>query len=255
MLKSTVTAFLLCAAHAFAQTPTVDTAKQALNKRWQQLKPDGMTERNVLFQEITAGRASAGNYPFQVTVVIRDYGPGYPANRFYGTTCVSRIEHGTYTLSPDDAGGWHAEGRMTPDLSEKKCQNNPSAGVSAIPLATLSGTAAPAGLPAPSAQPAPAATGNAAGTVAPGAYECWSSNRANLTLNFTVTGASKYTGYNGSAGSFTYDAASTRITFKGGSLDGVMPTGFYAIYYAPGGRPTVSFRSASGSEAAFCQKK
>ena len=97
--------------------------------------------------------------------------------------------------------------------------------------------------------------GNGGGTVAQGAYECWSSNRPNLTLNFTVRGANQYTGYNGSSGSFSFDPATQRITFMGGSLDGVMPEGFYSMYYVPQGRPTVSFRSSRGSEAAFCQKK
>ena len=72
--------------------PSVDTLKQVLNKRLQSLRPDGMTERNVLFQEVRAGSPAPGSYPFQVTAVIRDYGPGYPANRYYGETCVSRLE-------------------------------------------------------------------------------------------------------------------------------------------------------------------
>jgi hypothetical protein len=97
--------------------------------------------------------------------------------------------------------------------------------------------------------------GNTGAGVAQGVYQCWSSGRANLTLNFSVRGANHYTGYNGSAGTFSFAAASQRITFKGGSLDGVMPPGFYSIYHAPQGRPTVSFRNAGGSEIAFCQKK
>jgi hypothetical protein len=251
------TLLLVSATLALAQSaPTVDTAKQALEKKWQKLKLGSTTERNVLFQEATAGRASAGSYPFQVTVQIRDYDPGYPANRYYGKTCVSTIDHGVYTLSPDDFGGWNAEGRMTPSLSEQRCQNNPSAGVSSIPLATLSGTAAPAGQAQSSAQPKAAATsGNAGGAVPQGVYQCWSGNHANLTLNFSITGANQYAGYNGNAGTFSFDAASTRIAFKGGSLDGALPKGFYAIYHAPGGRPTVSFRDSGGAEAAFCQKK
>ncbi len=45
------------------KTPTVDTLKQALEKTLQSLKPAGMTERNVLFQEVRAGKPNAGSYP------------------------------------------------------------------------------------------------------------------------------------------------------------------------------------------------
>jgi hypothetical protein len=95
----------------------------------------------------------------------------------------------------------------------------------------------------------------AGGAVAQGVYECWSSGQANFMLNFSITGAHQYSGANGGSGSFAFDAASKRIAFKGGSLEGAMPAGFYTIYYAPQGRPTVSFRNPSGNEAAFCQKR
>ena len=72
-------------------------------------------------------------------------------------------------------------------------------------------------------------------------------------MNFSVRSSNQYTGSDGKPGDYSYDAASTRVIFKTGALNGVMPEGFYAVYYAPGGRPTVSFRSARGSEASFCQ--
>jgi hypothetical protein len=106
-----------------------------------------------------------------------------------------------------------------------------------------------------SARPDATQGGSGGSGVAQGVYQCWSSGRANLTLNFSIGGVNQYAGYNGSAGTFSFDAGSHRITFKGGSLDGVMPQGFYSIYYAPQGRPTVSFRNAGGAEVAFCQKK
>jgi hypothetical protein len=96
---------------------------------------------------------------------------------------------------------------------------------------------------------------SAGGSVPQGVYECWSSGRANFMLNFSITGTHQYAGANGGSGTFSFDAGSQRITFKGGSLDGVMPQGFYSIYHSPQGRPTVSFRNSSGNEVAFCQKK
>jgi len=115
---------------------------------------------------------------------------------------------------------------------------------------------AAAGRPIQSAEmrPSPAQAGGGA-SVPQGVYQCWSSGRANFMLNFSITGDHAYSGANGRTGSFAFDAASERISFKGGSLDGALPQGFYSIYHAPQGRPTVSFRNSSGDEVAFCQKK
>src|ERR1019366_860261 len=81
---------------------------------------------------------------------------------------------------------------------------------------------------APSSRPNAAQVGSGGEAIPQGDYQCWSSGRANLTLNFSVGAPGRYTGYNASAGSFSFDTASQRITFKGGSLDGVMPPGFYS---------------------------
>jgi hypothetical protein len=109
--------------------------------------------------------------------------------------------------------------------------------------------ATPAGEPAAtSAASGPAA----AGDVATGSYECWASGSARTLPNFTIRSGGQYIGSDGRSGSYALDAGG-RITFKGGMLDGVLPAGFYIIYYAPQGRPTVSFRNSGGSEVAFCQ--
>ncbi len=243
-----------CAAPGVAQTaPTADTLKQVLTRKLLSLRPDGVTERNVLYQDVVAGRPTGGTYPFRATLVIRDYGPGYPANRYYGETCVARITGWTYQLSVDDLGAWQVEGRMTPDLSQRTCQPNPSAGVSSQPLTGLSGVAAPEA-PAPvAARRAPAAAAGAG--VAAGAYECWANGEARMLLNFTVSGAGQYVGADRMPGRFRLDARTSRMTFAGGALDGAMPDGFYAVYHVVQGRPTVSFMSPRGSEAMFCQKR
>lgn len=89
--------------------------------------------------------------------------------------------------------------------------------------------------------------------VAPGSYECWAHGQARMLLNFKVTGKNTYAGES-SKGSFTYDSASGKLTFKGGHLDGIMPKGFTTVYHEKNGKPTVSFRGASGSEASFCER-
>ncbi len=90
-------------------------------------------------------------------------------------------------------------------------------------------------------------------SVATGSYECWANGQARLLMNFKVTGKSAYNGDEGK-GKFSYDAASGKMSFIGGHLDGAMPAGYVAMYHENKGRPTVSFRSPRGSEAAFCER-
>lgn len=100
----------------------------------------------------------------------------------------------------------------------------------------------------------PAGAKSVGGAVRLGDYECWAFNRARMGLNFSILSAARYKDSEGKTGSFTYDAASERIAFQGGLLDGGMPKGFYSIYHEPHGIPTVSFRSSGGSEASFCER-
>ena len=90
--------------------------------------------------------------------------------------------------------------------------------------------------------------------VATGSYECWANGAARMLLNFTIRNGTQYSDSDEKSGTYAYDPASGRITFKGGLLDGAMPNGFQSIYHEPKGRPTVSFRSPRGAEAAFCEK-
>ena len=73
-----------------------------------------------------------------------------------------------------------------------------------------------------------------------------------MLMNFSILDGSRYKDSEGKSGTYSVDANS-RITYHGGTLDGVMPRGFYAVYYVPQGRPTVSFRNSGGSEVQFCQ--
>jgi hypothetical protein len=102
------------------------------------------------------------------------------------------------------------------------------------------------------APPKAAPPDGAAKEVAKGSYECWGNGQARMLLNFTVTGKDSYKASDGSSGKFGYDAGSKQIKFTG-YLKGSLPDGFTTIYYEPKGRPTVSFRSARGAEASFCE--
>lgn len=251
---SLVMAFALIAFHAplalgAEAAPTVDTLKQALERRLLSLKPGGMTERQVLFEEVRAGKPSGGTYPFQVTASIRDYGPGYPANNFYGETCVGRMEKWSFELSRDAFGEWQVQGRMT-ITGPGQCKRNPAARVSSIPLASLSGSAAPAAAVAPKGPAAPkpqnAAAAGAASGAKNGSYECWFFTSPRPGLNFTLQGGGRYLDSEKKAGSYTNDAG--KLSFKGGALDGQS-----AVYHEPRGKPTVSFRNSQSREIAFCE--
>lgn len=210
-------AALVSATVLIAQAPTVDTLKQVLNQRLQKLRPEGFTERNVLFQDVQAGKGS-GDFPFQVTAVIRDYGPGYPANHFYGETCVGRMDKRVFRMSRNDFGQWQVEGAMTVTHSDGLvCKNNPSAGVSSMPLSSLQGSAAPAGTPPPA--PAPPATSASPG-LATGEYACYGSGgRLLIGLGFRNLGNGKYTDLDRKS-TGTYTIKGSTITFQGGHMDG-----------------------------------
>ncbi|HEU0120013.1 MAG TPA: hypothetical protein VFQ91_05765 [Bryobacteraceae bacterium] len=87
-----------------------------------------------------------------------------------------------------------------------------------------------------------------------GSYECWANGAARLLLNFSIRSSTQYIDSDNKPGLYSYNSKTGRLSFKGGALDGVMPSGFIAVYHEPKGRPTVSFRSPRGSEAAFCEK-
>jgi hypothetical protein len=239
---------------AFQAAPNVDDLKRTLNKRLMDLKPEGYTERNVLFQQVIAGRPSGASYPFRVTALIRDYGPGYPKNQYYGQTCVSKMNQRDFLMVPDAFGGWQVQGAMTVTASpDYTCKNNPAENASSFPLATLEGTAAPTAS-TPSTTPANTPKPAVATGVAQGSYECWSGSSARMSMNFKITGPGKYTDSEGKPGAYRLDPSNGRITFQGAGLDGVLPANFYMIYYAPNNHPTVSFRNGGGTEVSFCEK-
>jgi hypothetical protein len=211
------TIFACATACAAAGGPDVETFKQVLEKRLLKLRPDGFTERNVLFQDVRQGTPNGETYPFQATVVIRDYGLGYPANRYYGTTCVGKMDAWKFQVMRDDFGGWDVQGAMTVTLAQgHECKPNPSAGVSSIPLAGLAGAPAPQG-PVASAGPPPR---NSAGSLPMGEWGCHGTgNRILLVFNLLANGT-YLDGFKKAAGAYRYDSAAGTITFDGGFMGG-----------------------------------
>ena len=90
--------------------------------------------------------------------------------------------------------------------------------------------------------------------MATGSYECWANGQARLLLNFTVRSSTQYLDSDNKPGTYRMEPGNGQVTFKGGALDGAMPQGFIAVYHTPKGKPTLSFRSPRGAEAAFCER-
>jgi len=218
---------LSCGYDASAQAPTVETFKQAMTKSLQKLMITGYTQRDVRFVSVLAGNLKNGAYPFRATIVVRDYGPGYPKNRYYGQTCVGKLVDEDYYMLPDDFGGWKVQGKLTPPASTQTCKNNPAEGVSSIPAERLEGTPSGAGAPAPPAATGKktgaqtGGTGNAGGgSLTTGEWACYGSGgRALIGLGFKVQASGTYTDLdNKSRGTYVFSGST--ITFKGGHLDG-----------------------------------
>jgi hypothetical protein len=129
-------------AFAADEVPSVDDARQAIERRLMAAKPTDATERNVVLQNVQA--ETSNNGAFWATAIIRDYSPGFPLNHFYGETCIGRVvaqgdnPGWRFVVTRNGLGNWEAEGRTTLQSSEgRKCTPNPSEGVSSMPLAGL----------------------------------------------------------------------------------------------------------------------
>ncbi len=213
---------------AFSQ-PGIEQFKQAFEKRMQQLKPADAARRTIKYVDVVAGKPNGGYYPFTATVYIHDYSAGYPANKYYGQTCLGKMEGWKFDLLKDDAGEWTVRGAMTVTGSDKKCANNTAVGVEAIPLASVPGTVyQPGNAPAPVPADRKPAT-----LLYIGEYASYGTG-GHLLIGMGFTLLQNGTYYNldkKQGGSYTYNAQQATISFKGGFLNGqvgknVKTTGF-----------------------------
>ena len=199
------------AASASAQ-PTTTDLQQVLTAQLQKLKSTENTVRTVLFQTVRPGRANGSFYPFEVTATIHDYNPGYPPNKYYGQTCVGQMNAWKFDMLRNDFGDWIVQGRMT--VSDAVCKDNPSEGVSVVPVGSLQGTRAPAGSPR-------GGTATASASLYVGEYACYGAGgRLMAGMGFRLSGG-KYADLDGKrGGTYTYNAAIATIAFRSGYLDG-----------------------------------
>ncbi|HYV96260.1 MAG TPA: hypothetical protein VE967_02265 [Gemmatimonadaceae bacterium] len=222
LFAAALTIFPPCVLNA---QPTVEQFKQVMNAQLQKLKGGPKVVRTVLFQNVRAGRANGGRYPFEVTAVIHDYDPGYPPNRYYGQTCIGEISAWPFDMLKNDMGDWMVQGRMTADA---KCTPNKTEGVASVPLASLKGESAAPGMPAST----PASAADRAQLYL-GEYACYGvGSRLMAGMGFKLEAGGKYAGVDGTgAGTYVRDVAAATITFHGGKFDGqvarnVKNTGF-----------------------------
>jgi hypothetical protein len=220
LIFSVVLPLVLCACTSAAQPaqPTVDDLKRALNSQLQKLKSGGFEVRTVLFDQVIAGRPTGSVQPFQVTATIHDYGRGDPPNRYYGQTCVGRMDKWTFKLSKDEFDEWVVDGRMT--VTDRVCKDNPAEGVSATPVTTLTGTPAPP--PSTSTSSAPSRPAPAGDLLTRGEYACYGTGgRLMVGMGFHLRPAGTYDDLDGTrGGTYTFDAQQATVRFAGGFLDG-----------------------------------
>ncbi|WP_146151850.1 hypothetical protein [Ahniella affigens] len=202
--------------------PSTDQFKSALNDELQSLRPDGFTERTVLFDKVVPAGSNGPKHSFIVTATIHDYGPGYPSNGYYGQTCVRKMDAWTFDMVPRGDGAWIVQGRMT--VTDGECVNNTQEGQAAIALASLPGQTAAKVAP-------PVSTG--AGSIVLGEYACYGTGgRLMAGMGFELDDDGSYVDLDGErGGDWEHDEASATIQFSGGFLDGqtgsdVSATGF-----------------------------
>ena len=195
--------------------PSTTQLMHVLDFRLQKLRPLDILYRTILFDQIQPGEPHGGVYPFVVSLTIHDYSAGWPPNGYFGKTCLSKLQKGTFTMQLTVARDWTIEGPIT--LSEPLCRPNPADRVSAFPLAELPGKRIAKGEP-----PAEVKVKRSAGVLMSGEYSCVTPTgrmldnmRFRLKLDRTYTDLA---GANG--GKYVVDAVAGTVAFRGGFLDG-----------------------------------
>lgn len=221
-----------CSGPAESQKPSVETFKQVFEAHMQKLRPEGFTKRTISFVQVTPGTANGGYYPFKVTAYVHDYGPGYPANRYYGQTCLGFMEGWKFDMLKDASGEWIVQGRFT--VADNNCKDNPSEGAEAIALKDVPGTPYTATKKAAGDSVQKKTADKSTGSqLYIGEYACYGTGGQMMTgMGFTLLPNGKYYDLDKQrGGSYVYNATNATISFKGGFLDGqvgknVKNTGF-----------------------------
>lgn len=214
-----VTLLISSCAFGGGNGPNTEQFKSALNQQLQSLRPDGFTERTVLFENVVSAGSNGPKHRFVVTATIHDYGPGYPSNGYFGQTCVGKMDGWEFDMLPGAGGAWIVQGRMT--VTDGTCVNNSQEGRAEIALASLPGQPA-----RPVAMPA----STDSGTMVLGEYACYGTGGRMMTgMGFVLDDDGTYVDLDGErGGDWEYDEGNASIQFADGFLDGQTGTGVTA---------------------------
>ncbi len=220
--------FLLLNSRSNAQSGNVEQFKKAFYKRMMELLPEGFEKRTLKFISVTQGASNGGFQNFKVTAYIHDYDEGYAPNKYWGQTCLSKVDALPYTMHKDAFGEWEVQGRFTMTGANEKCENNPSQGVSFFPIDGVPGAVySPAATTTTKTETKIPAAKTANGQLYVGEYACYGyGNRIMAGMGFTLLAGGKY--YDGDrqrGGTYVYNAAAGTISFIGGFLSGQKGTG------------------------------
>lgn len=201
-------------AHTFA-APTAKQFMRVLDAQIQRAKPSEVFRRTIIFAEVSAGAPEGNVYPFTATATIHDYSPGFPPNRYYGKTCLTKIVGARYNMLRDRLGEWTVQGKVkSPDPI---CADNPVEGKSKFPLDSIRGTRVGTSEPLPELMTKKRPNVN----LRLGEYACtWPGGRLASQMKFRLNRDKTYTDLDGArGGTYTFDQFSTELRFNGGFLD------------------------------------
>ncbi|HVZ26122.1 MAG TPA: hypothetical protein VG842_08715 [Sediminibacterium sp.] len=221
--RTTVCLLLLSVTSCQSQSgPSIAQFKQVFNQQLQALRPDGFSQRVVKFVQVQAGKPNGGYYPFLVTAYVYDYGAGYPANHYYGETCLGKMDGWKFDMLKDDFGKWIIQGRFTITSESRQCKQNASAGTAAIALADVPGTTVDAKEIQAATRESAKGVDNPAPQLYIGEYASYGSGgRLLIGMGFILLQNGKY--YNldhQEGGSYQFDPKKGTIRFTGGFLGG-----------------------------------
>ena len=215
-----VLAFLFIYTFAIAQAPTVEFFKKTFYNQMQKLLPGGYEKRSIAFVDVVAGKPTGGHYPFKVTAYVQDYDNGYPPNKYYGQTCLGKMEGWKFDLLKDEFGVWIVQGAFT--ITNNQCKANPTENSVSI---SLPGQAY---VPGEVVAPAPKNGGTATESqLYVGEYACYGTGGRMMTgMGFILLSNGKYYDLDKKRdGSYSYNKQQATIQFTGGFLSGQKGTG------------------------------
>jgi len=210
-------AFALIAACNSEAQPSTEIFKEAFVKKLQSLRPEGYEKRTVKIVQVTPGKTNSGTTSYKVTAYIHDYDEGYPPNKYYGQTCVGKMDNWTFTMHKDDFGEWTVEGRFTTNNS---CITNPAQGQESQPLTSLPGTIYEIGKNAASSKTVKSTNNKSPLYI--GEYAAYGTGGRLMTgMGMILTADNHYYDLDKKrGGTYSYNQQTGTITFSGGFLSG-----------------------------------